>query len=147
MLCMQILDQNGQSGSNPPTNLIKKRKRPSHQISSPKSISPPLYFASFNSASATSSFCPTLPLRPAGFSSLAVDSSTFFASAAFFNRSVSSALMSFVLASSSSLSPRLNGSCSSASGFGAIEVKGCHFLPPDLLPVTPVCWPLGEGLR
>ena len=68
--------------------------------------------------------------------------------AIFFSLSVSSVLISFVLASSSSLSPRLNGSLSSVTGCGATLVSGCHFpvLPP--VPGDGCCWPcVGVGLR
>ena len=82
-----------------------------------------------------------LPLRSAGFS-VPGDAPSLLA-AAFFSLSVSEGLVSLVLLSSSSLSPRLNGSWSSGSGLGATEVNGCHFLPPDF----PCDWLFGEGLR
>lgn len=85
------------------------------------------YDLSASNFSASSFFCPMLPLRPAGSSFPPVDAS--FSAAALFSRSESSGFRSCFLASSSSLSPRLNGSLSSASGLGAMEVSGCHFLP------------------
>jgi hypothetical protein len=97
-------------------------------------------FSPESNSSASLSFCPILPLLSAGF-----NSPSFFpspdSSADFFSRSLSSGLISCFLwwSCSSSLSPRLKGSLSSASGWGATEVNGCHFLP--LLPA------LGEGWR
>lgn len=57
------------------------------------------------------------------------DSAEMLARAAFFNLSESSFSKSsdFSFGASSSSSPRANGSLSS-SGFGATEVRGCHFL-------------------
>lgn len=91
-----------------------------------------------------------LPLLSAGRS---VSSLSFFFAislslAIFFSLSVSSTLVSFVLASSSSLSPRLNGSLSSVTGCGTTLVSGCHFpaLPP--VPGDGCRWPcVGVGLR
>ena len=91
-----------------------------------------------------------LPLLSAGRSVSPL--SFFFAAslslAIFFSLSVSSTLISFALASSSSLSPRLNGSLSSVTGCGATLVSGCHFpvLPP--VPGDGCRWPcVGVGLR
>jgi hypothetical protein len=102
-------------------------------------LNPTNHFVSFRRAAAVASM---LPLRSAGFNS--PDEGPSLLAAAFFSLSVSAGLTSLVLLSSSSLSPRLKGSWSSGSGFGATEVRGCHFLPPDFP------WPdwlLGEGLR
>lgn len=102
----------------------------------------PDYESPFRMSSAFLFFCETLPLRSAGFND--PSSPTFLGAwpdslAVFFNRSVSCGFKSCFLSCSSSLSPRLNGSLSSPSGFGAIEVNGCHFFPP--LPVPGVdCW-------
>lgn len=109
------------------------------------------YFFPAKSSSATLSFCPTLPLLSFSAGPGPVDDPASFVSfasvsaAAFFSLSVSSALMSLVFAScSSSLSPRLKGSWSSASGFGATDVRGCHFL---VLFAPGDGWRGGVGLR
>lgn len=90
----------------------------------------PFYDFPAKSSSISLSFVAILPDLSAGFS-LSPPAAWWGGSAealARFSLSVSSALRSFVFASSSSLSPRLNGSLSSASGCGATEVSGCHFL-------------------
>jgi hypothetical protein len=108
------------------------------------------YLPPLSISSAIWSLVPMLTLLFAGHS--VWPPSFFFAAslslAIFFSLSVFSALISFVLASSSSLSPRLNGSRSSVSGYGATLVSGCHFLVLPPVPGDGCRWPcVGVGLR
>lgn len=90
------------------------------------SISLMHYFFSlaFSNSSASLFFVPVLSVG-----SKAAPLPLSLTDALFFNLSLSSGLRSVFLVSSSSESPRLKGSLSSATGAGARDVKGCHFLP------------------